>query len=476
MKLSSFSLFKKPLFMTALFSLAALALVFMILKQSNIQKTESKISSYLKDWNYEFSDQVYHKKNYELIKKVLKTLESEPISSYEVTVGGNTILAWSDRGKFKSSDSSCIAVTRSIRISAGPKVGDISFCMSETKIIGRIFKDPIFWLIILLFVVLLALSAVVPLRGYKASLEVTLQSLKAWRMDSDLNHIITDKKDKVSNEILGLFNDGLETKLELLDVKNELKTQAMMTELTRRVAHDLRSPTTAINEIISDSKEFNKNSKDFQIIKASTESLLEICRDLLHKTKEKYKYDNSIIEDIVPLVKEMVNQIKRPNQNVSFQFEGEKKLLAKVNRSDFKRVVSNLLNNAVEATNNLKNGAILISFEITHQGQPLITITDNGCGISEENLQKVSRTGFSFGKENGNGLGLSSAKDKIESWSGRLLITSMVGKGTSVKIYLFNDMIEIEDYGSKIKRPTYESNCKFIYLFNINFKWMLNGA
>ncbi len=48
----------------------------MILKQSYIQKTEAKITSYLKDWNYEFSDEVYHKKNYELIKKVLRTLES----------------------------------------------------------------------------------------------------------------------------------------------------------------------------------------------------------------------------------------------------------------------------------------------------------------------------------------------------------------------------------------------------------------
>ncbi len=443
MKLLNSSLFKKPLLMAALFSLSALSVVFMILKQSNIQKTKDNIASYLQDWNYEFADDVYHKRDYRLMNKALKPLKSEAISNYAVIVGGKKVSEWSQAEELKKA-SSCISFQRAIRISAGPKVGYMNFCISEAKVIGKIFEGPIFWSIILMITVLIGLSAIMPLRGYKASLERTIKSLKAWKNSSDSQNIELIQDDKISNEIIKMFNQALESKIKLKDVKNELETKEAINQITIKVAHDLRSPACAINEVVSDTTEIDRNTTDFKIIEESSKSLLAICEDLLNQTKASYKYDRSSLVDIVPLVKKSVELLKRPNQNISFQFAGESTLLGKVSPVDFKRIISNLVTNSIQAIDKSENGAVLISFDNLNDFSQ-ITITDNGCGIAETDLVKVVMPGFTKGKASGNGLGLSSSKENVETWGGRLTVVSLLGKGTSIKIQLMNELNKEED-------------------------------
>lgn len=60
-----------------------------------------------------------------------------------------------------------------------------------------------------------------------------------------------------------------------------------------------------------------------------------------------------------------------------------------------------------------------------------INITDNGCGIKEENLSKIFENKFSIGKKNGTGLGLFQVKSSIENMKGAIHIESKVGVGTT---------------------------------------------
>lgn len=63
-----------------------------------------------------------------------------------------------------------------------------------------------------------------------------------------------------------------------------------------------------------------------------------------------------------------------------------------------------------------------------------LLIADSGCGIASEFLPRIL-SGESF-KRGGRGLGLSGAKDYIESLGGKLIFTSKEGRGSQVKLLL----------------------------------------
>ena len=103
--------------------------------------------------------------------------------------------------------------------------------------------------------------------------------------------------------------------------------------------------------------------------------------------------------------------------------------------SDFMRIMSNVIDNAVEAVSNKKNPSIEIVFR-SNSEVTVVYVIDNGIGIPAHIISKVGNKGFSYGKIKGNGLGLSMAKEKISSWGGGLFVTSKEGEGTIVNIKL----------------------------------------
>lgn len=106
---------------------------------------------------------------------------------------------------------------------------------------------------------------------------------------------------------------------------------------------------------------------------------------------------------------------------------------ASVQPKDLKRILSNLLNNSVEASND--GGRIRVSTD-TDGEFCVIEVTDEGAGIPKDVIGKIGTKGFSFGKSNGNGLGLSNAISVVESWGRRVEITSNFSQGTSVTLRL----------------------------------------
>jgi two-component system sporulation sensor kinase A len=108
-------------------------------------------------------------------------------------------------------------------------------------------------------------------------------------------------------------------------------------------------------------------------------------------------------------------------------------LFAEIESAEFKRVVSNLINNAAEAMDD--KGTITLS--VTESNVRIqICCSDNGQGIPTEIIGKLTQRGESHGKAKGSGLGLYHAKSSVEKWGGALTLHSQVGKGTSVTISL----------------------------------------
>ncbi len=97
-----------------------------------------------------------------------------------------------------------------------------------------------------------------------------------------------------------------------------------------------------------------------------------------------------------------------------------------------KQVILNITRNAFEAMDS--GGMISIVLRKKHRHCEL-TIMDNGTGIEPELLEKVF-TPFYTSKATGTGLGLVVCQRILNSFGGRIQITSKENKGTTVTIIL----------------------------------------
>ncbi|MCM2351129.1 MAG: HAMP domain-containing histidine kinase [Bacteriovoracaceae bacterium] len=223
--------------------------------------------------------------------------------------------------------------------------------------------------------------------------------------------------------ILKITSSRYQFILKYLQSKNEV------IKLAYQVAHDIRSPVSALRIALED---IRCDKDETELIKFSLNRIEEISNNLLDKYKEPNpKRTNTFIDEI----KYLINEKKLIyNESVKFDlahhpnFETLKFFKPS---SDLMRVLSNILNNSIEAID--VSGLIKIHFNL--EGSDFIlSISDNGKGIPEDVLQNFREKTFSFNKASGHGLGLNHAKDFITKIGGSLKIDSITGVGTRIKL------------------------------------------
>ena len=109
-----------------------------------------------------------------------------------------------------------------------------------------------------------------------------------------------------------------------------------------------------------------------------------------------------------------------------------------------KQILINLLSNAIKFSH--KGGAVSIKVNIGSAGGHVFTITDNGIGMSEDELEKAMSE---FGqvdrhkskKQEGTGLGIPLTKGLVELHGGTLTLTSIKGEGTIAKVVFPNSRV-----------------------------------
>jgi two-component system NtrC family sensor kinase len=125
----------------------------------------------------------------------------------------------------------------------------------------------------------------------------------------------------------------------------------------------------------------------------------------------------------------------RPEISLSFDDGGEP-LAVRVDREQFKRVLTNLLQNAIEAI----EGPGRITVRVRPLGGERLTVevSDTGAGIAPEHLARVTEPFFTT-KRTGTGLGLAIAARIMERLGGKLRVTSAPGEGTTFTLELVRD-------------------------------------
>lgn len=105
---------------------------------------------------------------------------------------------------------------------------------------------------------------------------------------------------------------------------------------------------------------------------------------------------------------------------------------------EFSQVILNLISNSIDALENSREKKVSIEASIQNSSVQII-ISDTGCGIDEENLEKIFQPFFTtkeVGK--GTGLGLSIVYSLINNMGGNIVVSSKLGTGSTFTINLPN--------------------------------------
>jgi K+-sensing histidine kinase KdpD len=113
----------------------------------------------------------------------------------------------------------------------------------------------------------------------------------------------------------------------------------------------------------------------------------------------------------------------------SAQFEG----IVRLDQDKMIRVFYNIASNARDA---MSEGGSLTVATVEHSGYVRIDFTDTGTGMPEEVKNRIFEPFMSYGKKHGTGLGMSIVKKVIDDHRGKIEINSVMGKGTTISIYL----------------------------------------
>jgi signal transduction histidine kinase len=223
---------------------------------------------------------------------------------------------------------------------------------------------------------------------------------------------------------------------EIMKSNTLLKARAAKNEIARQVAHDIRSPLTAL---LSLSKTNLDSPEQKQLLEAVIKRITSIADDLLTKSREESgdmgpgKSINEIIKEIV--AEKRIEFSTLENISISEVVDENRRAVLCGGAVDIKRVLSNLINNSVEATVN--ENRIHVSAMVSHS-QTQIMISDLGAGIPEAILEKLNAEVAEpvTTKKSGNGMGIASAKSAIRSCGGSMTIRSRLGEGTLIDIRL----------------------------------------
>lgn len=209
-------------------------------------------------------------------------------------------------------------------------------------------------------------------------------------------------------------------------------------KITRQVAHDIRSPLSALDMIVSSSVTLPDEER--RIVKHSVRRIHDIANNLLNQSKPVHNLAKSNQILLAPLVESLISE-KRIQYSSFINLvikveltEDSLGLFVIINQSDIKRVLSNLINNSVDA---LKDNKGKISVRISSRNNiAIIEIVDNGSGIPENILNSLSTNSPISTKIDGNAIGFKSARETICNNNGKLEIDTIINQGTIVRIEL----------------------------------------
>jgi signal transduction histidine kinase len=220
-------------------------------------------------------------------------------------------------------------------------------------------------------------------------------------------------------------------KIENLNSLN--KSNENLLQVTRTLAHNLRSPLAAI-KMFHDLTESKLDSDEKKILNATHDNISHMVEKLIEQKILKSETTQVSISKALDVIIGMKKVEYKNHHDIKIEKDIQESLFSIVNEDELMSIISNLLNNSIEARKNDAPVRIMVT-AFKENNSVVVKVRDNGIGIDRAGIQDLFGYGHST-KTTGKGCGLYHAKEMIEVWNGSIEIHSTVGEFTEVTLKL----------------------------------------
>lgn len=243
-----------------------------------------------------------------------------------------------------------------------------------------------------------------------------------------------EKNKEETNYVQGIIHDITNLK-KIEKATLQAEKLAAAGRLVRTLAHEVRNP---LNNILLSVEQMlqvpfdDDNSLYLSIIQRNSKRINDLISELLNTSRpSENTLTPVILQDVMNDVIATANDrltLKKISLNLIYPDTPVEIFADNIN---IKLALQNIVINAIEAMNET-NGELSISMADIH-GYCALTITDNGCGISEENISRLFEPYFTQ-KRNGIGLGLTFTLNILQAHRAKIDVISKPGYGTTFTI------------------------------------------
>ena len=221
------------------------------------------------------------------------------------------------------------------------------------------------------------------------------------------------------------------------------------------ISHELRTPLTLIadpvNYIIHDDNLNSQQRSMLQIVQRNVLVLTQLVSEILDFRKvqngkmELRLSDFNLTESMKQWI--MLFSASAQKKHIAISMDAPDTIMLRADQDKIERICYNLLSNALKYTS--EGGEITLTAK-EENGRVMISVADNGCGISSDELPYIfDRFYQAKNAGRGTGIGLAIVKAFTELHHGEVSATSIEGKGSTFTIH-----IPVRQKGEVTNQPT----------------------
>ncbi len=247
-----------------------------------------------------------------------------------------------------------------------------------------------------------------------------------------------------------LYEESLKRNKELAETNERLENAQMQLvqseklaaigQLTAGIVHDVKNPFAVIMgmaEVLGEEESLDESTRHgLKVIRESAVKGNNIVSDLLKFARQsRPEMQTGDLRETVQAAMRLTAYLTRRYQT-SVELP-DAPLMITYDAQQIEQVLINVIQNAVQS---MPEGGKLEVLVKGMERETHILIRDNGCGISQENIQRIFDPFFTTKSEGeGTGLGLSVSYGIIANHNGRIDVASSLGEGTTFTIILPNE-------------------------------------
>jgi signal transduction histidine kinase len=294
-------------------------------------------------------------------------------------------------------------------------------------------------LAVLLLVVTILLAIIVS--GWiTAPLRLIQQSFSKVEFGKENKPIAYEGDDEIGALVKDYNNKLRELELKAMQLAQSERETAWR-EMAKQVAHEIKNPLTPMKLSVQhfqrsfDVNDPNAKEKIQRIVSSLVEqidALTKIANEFSNFAKMPKANEENL--NLVPLLNNIVDLYSSKDVQIELVLTANKSIHVFADKDLILRVFNNLIKNAIQATPDNTETQIKINVEEI-EANYLISVKDNGMGISDEIKEKMFSPNFTT-KTTGSGLGLAMVKQIITNHNGEVWFESEENKGTTFYVQL----------------------------------------